>query len=276
MICSLFSKSVRVLLLAAFGMASHAETIPPAGEIDPRIRVVAYNSDDVVKLRGFVGYQIHMQWAEGEEFVNLGAGDVGGFDIGTERNHFFIKPKQELVATNLTVLTNRRAYHFEYTATKLAANRTAPRDMVYSVRFVYPQDEARMAAAELERRKTEAKIESAVAQRVRNIDYWFCGSKTLKPLTAYDDGVQTRLRFPARAEFPAIFVKNDDDSESLINFNIENNEDVVIHKVARRFVLRRGNLVGCVVNQAFDGGGERLDTNTVVPGVRRETKGVAP
>lgn len=264
------------LCLVLCSTAIRAETIPPAGEVDPRIRVVAYNGDDVVKLRGYVGYQIHMQWADGEEFVNLGAGDVGGFDIGTERNHFFIKPKQEHVATNLTVLTNRRAYHFEYTATKPPANRSAWRDMVYSVRFVYPQDEARLAAAELERQRTEAKIATTVAQRPRNIDYWFCGSNSLKPMSAYDDGVQTRLKFPARAEFPAIFVKNDDDSESLINFNIENNEEVVIHKVARRFVLRRGNLVGCVVNQAFDGGGERLDTNTVVPGVRRETKGVAP
>jgi type IV secretion system protein VirB9 len=95
-------------------------------------------------------------------------------------------------------------------------------------------------------------------------------------LVAYDDGVQTRLKFPARAEFPAIFVKNDDNTESLLNFNIEGNEDVVIHRVARRFVLRRGNLVGCVVNKSFEGSGEHVNTNTVVPGIRRETKGVAP
>ena len=40
----------------------------------------------------------------------------------------------------------------------------------------------------------------------------------------------------------------------------------MIHRVARRFVLRRGQLVGCVVNQAFEGGGERPKSNTTVAG----------
>jgi len=55
-------------------------------------------------------------------------------------------------------------------------------------------------------------------------------------------------------QLPAIFVKNDDKSESLINFNVERDE-VVIHRVAKQFIVRRGQLVGCIVNKAFDGGG---------------------
>ena len=264
-------------LATSFTLAQqvHAETVPPRGSIDPRVRVVTYNPDDVVKLRGYVGYQIHLQWAEGEEFISLGSGDVGGFDIGTEKNHFFIKPKQEKVSTNLTVLTNRRAYQFHYSVSRGPSDAAGIKDMVYSVRFIYPQDEARRAAAELERQRMEAQFEKGVAERPRNDDYWFCGSDTLKPLVAYDDGVQTRLKFPAKAEFPAIFVKNDDDTESLLNFNVDNDE-VVIHRVSRRFVLRRGQLVGCIVNQSFDGGGERLNNNTVVPGVQRQTRGVNP
>lgn len=269
----LFRTALTAALLIA-GLA-HAETVPPRGTTDPRVRVVAFNPDDVVKLHGYVGYQIHLQWAEGEEFVSLGSGDVGGFDIGTEKNHFFIKPKQERVSTNLTVLTNRRAYQFDYSVSRAPANTSAIKDMVYSVRFIYPQDEAKRAAAELDRQKTESQFVKAVADRPRNDDYWFCGSETLKPLVAYDDGVQTRLKFPSKAEFPAIFVKNDDNTESLLNFNVDNDE-VVIHRVSRRFVLRRGQLVGCVVNQSFDGGGERLNNNTVVPGVQRQTRGVNP
>jgi type IV secretion system protein VirB9 len=118
-------------------------------------------------------------------------------------------------------------------------------------------------------------MKKAVAERPRNSDYWFCGSNTLKPMSAYDDGAQTRLRFQTRSEFPAMFVQNDDGSESLLNFNIEDDE-VVIHRVARRFVLRRGKLVGCVVNQSFAGGGARSRSNTTVPGVTRTTPGAAP
>lgn len=271
------ARFTRIMLAALIWVAGavHAETIPPKGAVDSRVRVVAYNPDDVVRLQGYVGYQIHLQFAEGEEFVSLGSGDVGGFDIGTERNHFFIKPKQERVSTNLTVLTNRRAYQLDYSVAKAPSNPGAVKEMVYSLRFIYPQDEARRAAAELERQRADAQLNQAVVSRPRNDDYWFCGSPSLKPLVAFDDGVQTRLKFPSRAEFPAIFVKNDDGSESLLNFNVDSDE-VVIHRVSRKFVLRRGQLVGCIVNQSFEGGGERLNTNTVVPGVQRQTKGVNP
>lgn len=266
-----------VVLGLTFSMRNaHGETIPTVGAVDPRVRVVAYNPDDVVKLQGYVGYQIHMRWAEGEEFVNLGSGDNAAFDVGADRNHFFIKPKQERVGTNLTVLTNRRAYHFEYAVGKPPPTGKAMKRMVYSIRFIYPQDEARLAAAELERLKTEARFaRQGTGERSRNMDYWFCGSKTLQPISAYDDGVHTRLRFQARSEFPAIFVKNDDNSESLLNFNVEDDE-VVIHRVASRLMLRRGQLVGCVMNRAFAGGAERLKSSTTAPDVVRATTGVNP
>lgn len=263
------------ILLALQGGMAEAATVPPVGRVDARVRVVAYNPDDVVVLQGYVGYQIHLQWAEGEEFVNLGSGDNGAFDVGAERNHFFIKPKEAHASTNLTVLTNRRAYHFDYVVSAHAPTGPAARRMVYSIRFSYPEDDARAAAAERERRQTEARIKQAAVDRPRNEDYWFCGSSSLKPLSAYDDGVQTRLRFASRSEFPAMFIQNDDGTESLLNFNIEDDE-VVVHRVARRFVLRRGKLVGCVVNQSFAGGGARIPSNTTAPGVHRTTAGAAP
>lgn len=269
------SISLALLIGVAFGMrAAHAELIPPRGLVDPRVRVVSYNPEDVVKLHGYVGYQIHIEWADGEEFENLGSGDNAGINVGVWRNHFFLKPKEAQTRTNITVLTNRRVYHFDYMVTNPPAARVAMKKMVYSIRFVYPQDEARKAAAEAERLRTEARFR-AQGIRTRNKDYWFCGNKVLQPMSAYDDGVQTRLRFPARSEFPAIFVKNDDNSESLLNFNIEDDQ-VVIHRVARRLILRRGQLVGCVVNRSFEGAGERLKSNTTVPGIDRITKGVEP
>jgi type IV secretion system protein VirB9 len=95
-------------------------------------------------------------------------------------------------------------------------------------------------------------------------------------VSAYDDGVQTRLRFGARSEFPTLYVKNDDDTESVVNFTVEKDE-VIIHRVVRRLVLRRGQLVACVENRSFDGGGARLESETLLPSVERQTKqGGAP
>ncbi len=252
-----------------------AATVPPAGKVDARVRVVAYNANDVVTLQGYVGYQIHLQFAEGEEFVNLGSGDNGAFDVGTERNHFFIKPKESHASTNFTVLTNRRVYHFDYAVSTTAPAGAAIRRMIYSVRFVYPEDDARAAAADRERRRAETRLEREAADRPRNTDYWFCGSDSLRPVSVYDDGVHTRLRFQARSEFPALFVQNDDGSESLLNFHVEEDE-VVVHRVARRLVARRGMLVGCIVNRSFAGGGARAPNHTTAPSVQRVITGDGP
>ena len=261
--------------LAFIAPYGRTATVPAAGKVDARVRVVAYDPADVISLQGYVGYQIHLQFAEGEEFVNLGSGDNGAFDIGAERNHFFIKPKEARAATNVTVLTNLRAYHFDYIVSSIAPVGAAARRMVYSIRFSYPEDEARAAAADQERRQVNARMSQGATDRPRNSDYWFCGSDALKPVSAHDDGVQTRLRFQARSDFPAMFVQNDDGSESLLNFNVEADE-VVIHRVARRFVLRRGGLVGRVINRSFVGGGARTPTNTSATGVQRITAGDGP
>jgi type IV secretion system protein VirB9 len=252
----------------------YAELTPARGLVDPRVRVVAYDPEQVIRLHGFVGYQIHFQFAEGETFVNLAAGDNKALDVGYEANHLVLKPLAEKVATNITVITNRRVYQFDYSA---SADRPDPNreEVIYSLRFIYPQDEARKAAEQLEQQRTDLKLASADQDphRTRNTNYWGCGAQAIRPEVAYDDGVQTRLRFPAHAEFPTLYVKNDDESESLVNFTVDNDE-VVIHRVARSFVLRRGKLVACIQNRSFDGGGQRLESQTLVPGVERITKGV--
>jgi len=120
-----------------------------------------------------VGYQIHLQFAEGEAFVNLGAGDIGGIDVGKEKNNLFIKPKQEKVGTNLTVLTNLRHYHFEYTALHKAPD-PQEEDVIYSLRFTYPQEEAKLAAIELEKVRTEERLRQADAERPKGI--WRTGN----------------------------------------------------------------------------------------------------
>ena len=68
-----------------------------------------------------------------------------------------------------------------------------------------------------------------------------------------------------------MFVRNDDGSESLLNFNVEHGE-VVIHRIARRFVVRRGKLTGCIVNKGFEGTGAAASSGTVAPEVERDTR----
>lgn len=264
--------SLGVLALASWhALTCRAEVYPTRGRGDARIRHAVYEADEVYRLHGFVGFQIDLEFEAGESFVGLAAGDIEALSFVAQGNHLFLKPRVASVGTNLTVLTTRRQYRFYYTATAARPDQNDP-DLVYAVRFQYPASPSRTEAA---RRAVEKRLDTASAGRPKNLDYWYCGAPALRPVEASDDGVHTSLSFGAQAELPAIFVRNDDGSESLLNFDIEAGV-VVIHRVARRFVLRRGSLTGCIVNQGYTGSGERLDSGTVSPDVERVRKGGGP
>ena len=248
-----------LVLLAVVCRDAGAEIVPPRGAADARVREVEYRADEVYRLRGYLGYQIDLEFEPGETFLGLGAGDIDALTFAGQDNHLFLKPKAARVATNITVLTNRRHYQFDYSA-GAAHPPPGDADVIYALRFKYP---AARAAAEL-----DARLREGANTRPTNIDYWYCGHPAIKPIAATDDGVHTRLRFSAQAELPAIFVSTDDGTESLLNFSVDAG-DVVLHRVARRFILRRGRITGCIVNQGFTGGGTRLDTGTVAPAVER-------
>jgi type IV secretion system protein VirB9 len=264
---ALFALSALFVAHAAVG-----EQLPVKGAVDSRIRVAAYNAEQVYRLYAYVGYQIDVEFEPGETYVGIGGGDLEGLTVGAFDNHLLLKPKAANIGTNLTVFTNRRHYHFEYSAKIRRPNMTTD-EVIYAVRFTYPAS-AKPDGPTAEER-VEADLAQASAHRPRNLDYWFCGNEAVRPVAASDDGVHTRLTFGAKAELPAIFVRNDDGSESLLNFSIDEG-DVIVHRVARRFILRRGRLTGCIVNKGFVGSGERLESGTVAPDVRRERKGSSP
>jgi len=271
--------SVRACALTLFlhlvlhAQGGHSEIVPPRGTVDSRVRTTSYDGEQVYRLRGFVGYQIDLEFEAGETFLGLGAGDLEGLSYFGQDNHLFLKPKAAKVATNLTVLTNRRHYQFDYTAVAEHPGAADP-NVIFALRFTYPMSVSNAAQAAAAR-QIDADLGSASAQRRQNLDYWYCGGAALRPVFASDDGVHTRLRFAANADLPAIFVRGDDDSESLINYSMDNG-DVIIHRVARQFILRRGRSAGCIVNKGFAGGGMRLESGTVAPQVERRVQGGAP
>jgi type IV secretion system protein VirB9 len=236
----------------------------PAFAVDSRLKSVPYSADEVYRLHGVAGYQIDLEFDADERFVGIGSGDVEGVAFEAQDNHLFIKPRAINVRTNLTVLTTRHTYHFEYNSSP-ARPESDLRDLVFALRFVYPKAASALVAASA---AVDASLTQGAPRHEHNSDYWYCGHQMLQPMAAWDDGVHTHLRFNPRIELPALFVRNDDGSESLLNFNVEHDE-VVIHRTARRFIVRRGALIGCVVNRGYSGTGDALDTGTVSPEVER-------
>jgi len=235
---------------------------------DPRIRVAPYRADAIYRLRGYVGYQIDITFAPGERFVGLGVGDSKGITFAADANHLFLKPKAGRVATNLTVLTNRRTYLFDYEAQQSPPDPTGA-DVIYALRFEYP--EAPIRGVSRLRRQVETDLAAARRDRPRNYDYWYCGEPSLKPAEAWDDGVETTLVFGPNTELPAVFASNQDGSESLVNFDVQAGR-IIVQRVVPRLIIRRGKLAGCIVDRAFRGGGERLSSGTIAPNVERVTR----
>jgi type IV secretion system protein VirB9 len=258
------------LLALSIALAADAETLPMPGGGDSRLRVAPYRVDQVYRLQGFVGYQIDLEFEPGERYEGTGGGDLEGISFGAYDNHLVLKPKAAHVGTNLLIFTNRRHYHIDYT---VSARRPDPLmdEVIYAVRFTYPPRADQKAAGPSVAEQVEIQLARSSSARPRSIDYWYCGHPAVKPVAASDDGVHTRLTFGAKAELPAIFVRNADGAESLLNFSIDGG-DVIVHRLAPAFIVRRGKLAGCIVNRGFVGSGERLDSGTIAPDVKRERK----
>ena len=257
------------LLAAVAGVLIAARLASADPASDPRLQIVDYRSTLVVPLTTFVGYHVHLEFAPGEYFVNLGAGDTSSLDVGAEGNHLLLKPKQPNSGTNLTILTNRRAYFIEYRA--LGRSPRAD-EAVYSIVFRYPPADENAAAQPKQLASAEALL--GTTPPVTNTDYWYCGSPSLRPVTAVDDGLQLRLTFAPHAELPAVFAGEPDGEETLVNTHIED-DSVVVHRLTERLVLRRGLEVGCIVDRSARLRERRAATGTINSGVDRETREVA-
>jgi len=236
---------------------------------DPRLRVIDYRPTTVLPLTAFVGYHVHLEFAPGEYFVNLGAGDTSSIDVGAEGNHLLLKPKQPSAGTNLTILTNRRAYFIDYRA---FARPPRPDEAVYSMVFRYADDPHVVPESSAEAGSPDVLL--GAPRPALNTAYWYCGSPSLRPVAAVDDGLQLRLTFAPHTELPAVFVAEPDGAETVVNTHVER-DSVVVQRLAERLVLRRGLEVGCIVDRNTRRSARRASSGTVDPAVDRETREVA-
>jgi type IV secretion system protein VirB9 len=241
------------------------DMMPARGQVDSRVRTATYDAEEVYRLTGFVGYALDIEFEPGEQFKGLAAGDMQGLNFDAQGNHLFLKPKAGGVVTNLTVLTDRRHYRFDYAVLTRAPDHSKD-EIIYALRFLYPEVVASAEAAKSERAAVDEALRIGTA--AENFNYWYCGPPSLRPLRAYDNGVHTWLEFGAATELPAVFLRNDDGSESLVNFSVTGTA-LIAHRVAARFILRRGNLVGCVENRGPLRATPVVPTGTISPLINR-------
>ena len=248
---------------------------PKAGKRDKRVKFINYNAAEVVKIVGYYGYSTHIEFNASEVVENIAIGDKDAWDIAPTGNHIFIKPKAKKPSTNMIVITNKRVYTFQLTG-KWSAHGGQSDKMYFAVNFRYP-DQIKLADQKQAKANELRKALKTESSTPTNWNYAAKGSQSVTPTKAYDDGRFTYLSFANNGEMPAVFIVDDDKKESLVNTNINPKfpDTIIVHKVTRRLVLRKGNSVACVFNENYDPmSGESNFTGTSLPHVKRVVKGV--
>ncbi len=225
--------AVALALVATTAMA----VVPRPGPGDPRIHVVDYDPSDVVELRSALGYQLSVEFDPAEKIENVAIGDSLGWQVTPNRraNLLFLKPMSARPPTNMTVITNLRRYNFQ-----LSVQRQTSRSLPFSVRFLY----AAPAIAFVETPPPPAPPVE------KNAAYSYQGSGKTLPVKVFDDGQDTYFSFRRDEDLPAIYAVDPDGGESVVNSR-ERDGYVVIDRVTRGFVLRRGSEVTHIFNDGF-------------------------
>jgi type IV secretion system protein VirB9 len=227
------------LVLASASMAVCAES-PRPGALDPRIRTVFYNPDEVVLLRGNPGYQMTIEFGADERIENVAIGDSLSWQVTPNKKAtlLFLKPLSRHAVTNMTVITDRRRYVFKLSARSAKDDR----DMAYVVRFLYPPEPAPPPSP--------PPPPPPGPPLMKNRAYSYTGSRASLPALVFDDGKFTYFKWPENTSTPALFLVGPDNSESLANYAVRDGYQIV-EQLSPRFVLRNGKEVTYVINDGW-------------------------
>lgn len=131
-------KKLLVILALIFSANSCFAEIPLA--TDRRIKTYVYNENEVFLLLIKTGFQSSVEFEKGEEIKTMSLGDSYSWSLTPVGNVLFIKPLEDDVRTNMTIITNRRTYQFDVASYK-GDDAEFNQDVSYVVRFYYPKQE---------------------------------------------------------------------------------------------------------------------------------------
>ena len=270
------------LMLAAAGSASAAE-VPAVSKRDSRLREVMYSPDQVYRINIILGVGTRILLGKDEK-IKASAPGFGAdckdeamdwcivSDVGA--NEIYVKAKSRAKdPNNLEVTTDKRVYSFDF-----VLNKDFKRDVdgMFRVTFLYPEEtkkvdqEAVAAAVVQERLDTKNKP--------RNWNYAkqaLPGSDGIDPTMAYDDGRFTYFKFSGNKEMPEVFAVEEGGAEAQVATHVEgeSKDTLVVHRVAKRFVLRLGKRVVGVWNDGYGETGVTAPDGVTVEGLKRVMRG---
>jgi type IV secretion system protein VirB9 len=249
-------KKILATTLVCYAAATSAAVIPLESETDPRVKVLIYEPDQVYTITGHYFFSTTITLERGERVIHKSLGDPKAWDLVDKQHFIFLKPIDNLANTNMTIITNRRTYYFELSAS--ITKRDSP-EANFAIKFAYPVEEQRQLVDSTneiieEYEETYALPESdGFSPADLNMDYGYKGNTDLKPNHVFDDGKWTYFEFNDNVRTPAIFSVSGG-KEHLINAHKNpSSKYVIVKNISKQFVLRMGDQTICVFNKSVGG-----------------------
>ncbi|MBV9575317.1 MAG: TrbG/VirB9 family P-type conjugative transfer protein [Gammaproteobacteria bacterium] len=229
-----FLLSTMTIFIATNLLVAHATTVPRSVAADHRVKLVQYDPNNVVILKGRYGYQTQISFAANETVQSVSIGDSIAWQVVSVSNNLFIKPIAES-NTNMTVLTNINNYNFQLDSSQPNVIPT------YKLQFAYPD-------AGYDQAGNSNAIGSFDPDKL-NWKYSFTGDRSIAPIEIFDDEQFTYFKFKPNgmSHVPAVFIVDKNRNETLVNYHVQG-KYMVVNAVAKQFTLRDGAAVANVYN----------------------------
>ncbi len=233
------------LLITIFCQNSFAAQLPRYLGSERKFRSYIFNPNDVYRYIGHYTYQGFIEFAEDETIATISMGDPSLWLFENLGNRLFLKPVgEDFSETNMTVITNKKVYHFELLARE--AKGITDQDLIFVVKFIYPDDKDKNI---VQFPKIPISDEPDLRDlSIYNFNYQYTGEPSIAPIRVFDNGEFTYFQFSKRsAEIPAIFTVDAQGYESLVNYRAAG-EYIIVERLAPQYTLRNGSDIVCVYN----------------------------
>lgn len=269
--CFLAKTFLSFILCFTLSLPALSQTTPIT--TDSRIRTLVYNPNEVYELKFYYGYQSFIEFADDEEIEMISIGEAFAWRLTPAGKRLFVRPLEIAGHTNMTIISNRRTYHFDIRSGEYDGK--ADEELVYTVRFFYPQigqplpipprlNMPNVAAVPVPIQKSVIKtpiprtrvdeelpgiIDKNPEKKNLNFDFSLAGkSDNITPLKVYDDGRETFFQFSNdNLIVPSINLVDAHGSEQPLNYIIRDGY-VVVPTLGRQFTLRLADSLLCIYN----------------------------
>jgi type IV secretion system protein VirB9 len=249
-----FFRSAATAFVAASALTFTSAFAQPITS-DSRIKTLVFNPNEVFAVTTHYGYQSNIEFGDKENIETISVGDRVAWQISPAGRRLFIRAMEENAHTNMTVVTNLRAYQFDLRSSSSDAV-FGSAELTYVVRFFYP-DEATSARGRSFNAVTPPPAQPVAMSAPEplgiaspyNYRYTYTGPTSIAPIKIYDDGKMTFFKFPP-AVSPQIAVVTAKGETLDVPVTRLADGLVSVNAVAPRFSIRQGTEQVTVFNEA--------------------------